>query len=157
MIDPPLYVMLVGVPGAGKTTFRETMFNQGYKVYSSDLEIEKLCKELGKTYNELFADYYIECVEKAENVLDEALEKGYDVVDDHTNLTVASRQRRLRVIPDYYTKIAIVFNPPPEDEYRRRLASRPGKVIPEPVIKNMLESFTAPTTKEGFDYVAVIQ
>lgn len=157
MTDTPVYIMLVGVPGVGKTTFRETVFNNGYIIYSSDVEIEKLCKELGKTYNELFADYYIECVEKAENTLDIALDNGYDIVDDHTNLSVASRQRRLRFIPRSYTKIALVFNPPPEDEYRRRLASRPGKIIPEPVIRNMLETFTRPTLDEGFDYIAVVQ
>jgi len=157
MSDAPLYVMLVGVPGVGKSTFREAFFNDGYVVYSSDSEIEKVCHELGKTYNEVFADYYIECVERAESILDNALDKCYDVVDDHNNLSVASRRRRLRFIPSYYTKMAIVFNPPPEEEYRKRLASRPGKIIPAPVIASMLAAFSRPTYEEGFDYMTVIQ
>ena len=149
--------MLVGVPGVGKSTFREAFFNEGYIVYSSDLEIEKVCRELGKTYNEAFTDYYIECVERADSIFDYALDKQCDIVDDHNNLSVASRRRKLRFIPSCYTKMAIVFNPPPEEEYRKRLASRPGKIIPAPVIASMLAAFSRPTYEEGFDYISVIQ
>lgn len=156
-MSEPVYIMLVGLPGVGKTTFRETVLNTDYTVFSSDLYLEKFAKELGKTYNDVFSEYYIESVELAEDTLDIALDQGYDIIDDHPNLSIKARKRRLRFIPDHYTKVALVFNPPPEDEYRRRLANRPGKIIPEPVIKSMYAAFEMPTVDEGFDYVAVIQ
>lgn len=153
----PVYIMLVGLPGVGKSTFRETMLSSDYTIFSSDLYLEKFAKELGKTYNEIFSEYYIESVELAEDTLDKALDQCYDIIDDHPNLSIKARKRRLRFIPDYYTKMALVFNPPSEAEYRRRLANRPGKIIPEPVIKSMYAAFVMPTVDEGFDYVAVIQ
>ena len=157
MTDNPVYIMLVGVPAAGKSTFREYAFSYGYTIFSTDYQLEQIAKQLNKTYNEVFTDYYVESNNLAEETLDIALDRGYDIVDDHNNLTVATRRRRLRFIPSHYTKIAMVLNPPPMDEYRRRINNRPGKVIPEPVIQHMLAAFTVPTTEEGFDFVTELQ
>lgn len=82
-MSEPVYIMLVGLPGVGKTTFRETVLNTDYTVFSSDLYLEKFAKELDKTYNDIFSEYYIESVELAEDTLDIALDQGYDIIDDH--------------------------------------------------------------------------
>jgi gluconate kinase len=59
----------------------------------------------------------------------------------------------LIMIPDRYEKIAIVFPTPDEDELQRRLASRPGKTIPEYILGPMIESLEYPEMDEGFDSV----
>jgi gluconate kinase len=49
-----------------------------------------------------------------------------------------------------YEHIAVVFKTPEKEELARRLASRPGKNIPEHVMRSMIENFDVPTEDEGF-------
>jgi gluconate kinase len=49
-----------------------------------------------------------------------------------------------------YEHIAIVFKTPDTEELARRLASRPGKNIPDHVMRSMIENFDMPTEDEGF-------
>jgi gluconate kinase len=43
-----------------------------------------------------------------------------------------------------------VFATPDPDELTRRLAGRPGKVVPESVVQHMISTFEQPTLEEGF-------
>ena len=72
-----------------------------------------------------------------------------DIIWDQTSTTVSSRTRKFNMLPDYYA-IAVVFRTPEEEELARRLASRPGKVIPEHVLHDMIWNFEMPTEEEGF-------
>ena len=56
------------------------------------------------------------------------------------------------MLPDYEA-IAIVFPTPDDTELRRRLKSRPGKVIPQRVIYQMKEHWQDPTLEEGFSEI----
>jgi gluconate kinase len=49
--------------------------------------------------------------------------------------------------------IAVVFRTPEPEEHSRRLASRPGKVIPDHVLQSMVSTFEIPTEEEGFDEI----
>jgi tRNA uridine 5-carbamoylmethylation protein Kti12 len=53
------------------------------------------------------------------------------------------------MLPDYYA-IAVVFPTPDHAELQRRLASRPGKTIPEGVVEQMIAQYEEPTELEGF-------
>jgi gluconate kinase len=54
------------------------------------------------------------------------------------------------LLDSQYEHIAIVFKTPDEDELKRRLASRPGKIIPWSVVQGMIDNFEMPTEEEGF-------
>jgi gluconate kinase len=56
------------------------------------------------------------------------------------------------MLPDY-EHIAIVFKTPEADELARRLASRPGKSIPDHVVRSMIDNFEMPSLDEGFTQV----
>jgi tRNA uridine 5-carbamoylmethylation protein Kti12 len=43
-----------------------------------------------------------------------------------------------------------VFKTPDPEELSRRLASRPGKIIPEEIVQDMINKFEMPTLEEGF-------
>jgi gluconate kinase len=53
------------------------------------------------------------------------------------------------MLPDY-EHVAVVFQTPEQDELKRRLKSRPGKVIPKRVVETMIELWEEPTEEEGF-------
>ena len=68
---------------------------------------------------------------------------------DQTSTTINSRKRKFNTLPKY-EHIAVVFATPDKDELAKRLASRPGKNIPDHVMRNMIDHFDAPTEDEGF-------
>jgi predicted kinase len=67
---------------------------------------------------------------------------------------VATRAKKIRMLPSYY-KIAVVFKTPEPEELARRLASRVGKNIPQEVMETMIRQLAAepPTKEEGFDEI----
>jgi gluconate kinase len=87
-----------------------------------------------------------------ENIVEEVIrarDAGVDIIWDQTSTTVASRIKKFRMLPDY-EHIAVVFETPDRDELKRRLKSRPGKIIPKRVIETMIELWEDPTKEEGF-------
>ena len=141
---------LVGVPASGKSTWIK---NQDWTtecvVVSTDEFVEDYAKEVGSTYSEVFDDYMPTAVMLMAEKVVCAREAGKDIIWDQTSLTEKSRVRKFNMLRDY-EHIAVVFPTPDKDELARRLASRPGKTIPDGVMKSMIRGFQMPSEEEGF-------
>jgi predicted kinase len=141
---------LVGVPASGKSTWIK---NQDWTtecvVVSTDEFVEDYAKEVGSTYSEVFDDYMPTAVMLMAEKVVRAREQGKDIIWDQTSLTEKSRIRKFNMLPDY-EHIAVVFKTPEPEELARRLASRPGKNIPDGVMKSMIRGFQMPSEEEGF-------
>lgn len=144
-----LYV-LVGVPASGKSTW---VANQTWAkdcVYvSTDHYVDKFARRLGKTYNEVFDTVMPRAVNLMTRAVIRARAADKDIIWDQTSTSVKSRKNKFRMLPDYYA-IAVVFKTPEKEELARRLASRPGKNIPDNVMRSMIDNLTMPTEEEGF-------
>jgi len=147
--------MLCGVPGAGKSTFLSPLDNFDFKycLASTDFFIELAAKLKGKTYNEVFHDTIKDANKAMYEIVMAAVKDDMNIIWDQTNLNRKSRGQKLIMIPDHYRKVAIVFKTPEKDELERRLANRPGKIIPMGVMQNMIDSFQYPAMDEGFDKI----
>jgi predicted kinase len=141
---------LIGVPASGKSTW---ITNQDWAVdipvVSTDNFVEAYAKEQGKTYNEVFDEYMPTAVKLMANQALICQANGLDVIWDQTSTTINSRKRKFNTLPKY-EHIAIVFKTPEKEELDRRLASRPGKNIPDHVMRSMIDGFVMPTEDEGF-------
>ena len=149
-----LYVM-VGVPGSGKSTWiKNQIWALGLSVISTDEFVEDYAKECGLTYSEVFDDYMPKAIELMLDKVVYARKHNLDIIWDQTSCSVATRAKKIRMLPDYY-KIAVVFETPATLELQRRLASRPGKAVPWSVVSDMASKLqTEPPTKdEGFDEI----
>jgi predicted kinase len=145
--------MLVGVPGSGKTTWiRNNKHNA--VVLSTDDYIEKIAAKQGKTYSEIFKDAIGDATDQMEKDLIQAVRNERDIIWDQTNLTAKTRKNKLSRIPKRYKKVGVYFSVP--QDLRDRLASRPGKTIPEPVIISMINQLQPPTKEEGFDEILAV-
>ena len=146
----PKCYQLIGVPGAGKSTWIKNQdWAVGIPVVSTDNFVEAYAKEQGKTYNEVFKDYMPIAVKLMANQALVCQANGLDVIWDQTSVSAVSRRKKFNTLPKY-EHIAVVFRTPPRDELDVRLSGRPGKHIPKNVIDSMIASWEEPTEDEGF-------
>lgn len=148
-MTPTLY-MLIGVPGSGKTTWIRNHKHDAV-VLSTDDKIEAEAERSGKTYSEVFHDTIKHATSQMQDDMIRAVRERRDIIWDQTNITAKSRRGKLSQIPKDYRKVAVFFPVPPD--LRERLAGRPGKNIPEPVVLSMINQLEPPSKSEGFDEI----
>ena len=146
----PKCYQLIGVPGSGKSTWiKNQIWALGLSVVSTDNFVEAYANQQGRTYSEVFKDYMPTAIDLMIQQVAYAQQHGHTVIWDQTSTTSASRRKKFRMLPDYQ-HIAVVFKTPDPEELSRRLASRPGKIIPEEIVQDMIDRFEMPTLEEGF-------
>lgn len=149
----PRCYQLIGVPGAGKSTWiRNQTWALGMNVVSTDAWVEHYARQQGRTYSEVFDEYMPTAVQLMADLVVFCRENNLDVIWDQTSTTVKSRQKKFAMLPDY-EHIAVVFAIPEPAELDRRLNSRPGKTIPWNVVQGMIKHFEEPTPEEGFSEI----
>jgi hypothetical protein len=152
--------MLIGLPAAGKSTWRsqflKTVNCDEWVSISSDDFIESFAKSSGKTYTEVFNDANKLAMEDMEKNIRSAITMGKNMIWDQTNTTAKARVKKMKQIPSSYKIEAVYVVAPDEKEHIRRLNSRPGKIIPDYVINSMRAGFEVPTIEEGFEKVTIV-
>jgi predicted kinase len=157
-MQPSLY-MLVGVPGSGKSTWTRKQLEDGFvngqntTVVSSDAILDEIASLLTMTYDAAFPLFVDGATKLAIMEAKEAFKDDQNVIWDQTNVTKKSRAKKLDMVPDHYSKIAVFFETPDLAELSRRLSKREGKHIPEHVIESMISKLEAPHEDEGFHMV----
>jgi len=149
-----LYV-LVGVPGAGKSTWIKSQdWAKDIPVVSTDHFVEDYAAQQGKTYSEVFQEYMPIALRLMTNQALICQANSKDIIWDQTSTSVSTRAKKIRMLPEYY-KIAVVFKTPATSELKRRLESRPGKIIPWEIVSDMAQKLEAepPSKEEGFDEI----
>ena len=111
--------------------------------------MEDYAKEIGSTYTDVFEEYMPTAVRLMAEKVVRARDMGRDIIWDQTSTSIATRAKKLWMLPDYYA-IAVVFPIPERRELESRLASRPGKIVPIDVIDRMIGNWEEPTLEEGF-------
>jgi predicted kinase len=151
----PILTVMVGIPGAGKSTYRKKHF-EGAFVASTDDYIESKAVEYGTTYNQCFKEQYGNALEALKKGLKLAIEQRRDVVYDQTNLTAKKRKAILSQFPSHYERHCVVAAT--EDIVTDvRNASRPeGRKIPREIIDTMRQSYQVPQLNEGFDKITFV-
>ena len=157
-VEPPLLVVLVGLPGSGKSTaagrLASAIRSQGRacEIVGTDAYLEAEAARRSLPYATIFA--------KAEqrNLANDfmwkqakaAIRSRISVVWDQTNLTVSARRQRLRLFPTNYLRIAAVMPTADDEAWERNLARGPGRAVPESVFQRMRAEFRRPSRDEGF-------
>jgi predicted kinase len=153
-IHRPEIIIMVGLPGAGKSTLISNKY-PNHVIVSSDDIIEKLATGEDKTYDEVFKQFIGKATFEMKEIFKNAIENNKNIVWDQTNLTKKKRRNILNQVPSHYKKIAIVLNIPDKLRYERT-AGRKGKSIPSHIMQSMEQSYQSPTKDEGFDEIIEI-
>jgi predicted kinase len=154
----PELLMLIGVPGSGKSTW---ITNQGYwdhktvMILSTDNFIQSVANGEKKTYSEVFTKAIKPAEDHLKYCLKVAIDSGMTIAWDQTNLSAPTRCKKMQQIPSFYRKIACVFPIPDTETHNAWLNSpeRKGKVIPQHIMDSMIATFQYPTKPEGFDEI----
>lgn len=140
-IGHQLYIMAIGLPYSGKSSFFQKLANKipEIKLLSTDAYIENLAKYEGQTYNDLFDKVYKRAEKNMWLEREKYLNDNETIYHDQTNLTSKARKKKLKNISDSYYKIALVFDTP-IDVIQERHALRKEKVISLDVMEKLVES-----------------
>ena len=146
-------IMLIGIPGSGKTTYsKDLSLEYNAKVISSDKVRQTY---VGIDEKDVFPTVYKLTIEEIKN--------GQNVILDATHITPKVRKRSFDTLDQYnvpYEKIAIYVDTP-VDECVRRVEKRnqdPNELfLPLEVIESYGKNIIPPTKEEGFVEIKVIK
>lgn len=144
-------IIVVGVPGSGKSTISKEIanINNNVKIVSSDAMRKELFgsedtqenpKLVFGKLNERTAEY---------------LEKGYSVIYDATNIHSKGRKATLENFKDKYSTAIAIYVDTDIKEAKLRNSKR-ERVVPEEVIDRMYSKLKTPSKDEGFDIVYIL-
>lgn len=158
--SPPLCMILVGLPGSGKSTLSKTLIEMHspdriLHYASSDAYIERLALEQGSTYNALWAKHIDAATNDFQKTINFAVRNKHDILIDRTNIDKKSRAKfinRLKVAGYRLIAFDVTCSEDVLHE-RNEVRKQSGRSIPEGVLRNFMERYEAPTVMEGFDHV----
>jgi predicted kinase len=160
MVVKPICTVMVGLPALGKSTFIEKIRDSETWIYSTDMFIDAVAEDNGITYSEAFASNIQAATEFNEQKLETMIKLGKDIVFDQTNLGLKKRRKIINRMKAAGYQVNCICLLHPEaghlddlKAWKYRLNNRPGKVIPNHVLANMMETFVVPTLDEGFDKI----
>lgn len=159
-MDNPICTVMVGLPALGKSTLIEKMKTSDTWIYSTDMYIDVVAEDNGITYSEAFASNIKAATEFNEQKLKTMIKLGKDIIWDQTNLGLNKRRKIINRMKEAGYQVNCICLLHPEaghlddlKAWKYRLNNRPGKVIPNHVLSNMMETFVVPTLGEGFDSI----
>jgi predicted kinase len=141
-------VLLVGLPGSGKSTYLERL---GVKALSSDAVRGLLADDETdqSIHREVFATLRYLLRRRL------ALRRPVTYLDA-THLTVRERRPYVKMGQLYGCAVEAVFFDVPLETCRERNRGR-RRVVPEDVLERMAAKLTPPTIEEGFSAVSVVR
>lgn len=155
-VEPPLLVMLVGLPGSGKSTaagrLAGAIIDQGRaaEIVGTDAYLEAEAIRRGLPYAAVFAEAYGVAEALMWRQATEAIRRGMSVIWDQTNLTVNARRRRLLLFPEAYLRIAAVMPTADREAWERNVTRVPGRAVPRDAFDRMRAEYRRPSREEGF-------
>ena len=150
-MDKPIFYMLIGLPGSGKSTWAEQYKNtpgRNIVIHSSDA----IREEISGDVNDQSRNHMIFKI--LHSRVKNSLLKGIDVIYDATNINSNRRREFLKELKNIEcSKQCIVFATPYEKCLINNL-NRDRKV-PDAVIKRMYMNWNTPGFFEGWDKILI--
>ena len=140
------FVMMIGIPGCGKSTFIERFLPYHFYV-NLDSTHKFLAPETGFDKKNLILARNIEKI-----TIDDRLKNGIPFVLDNTNITTKIRSGFIEMAKSYNTNITAVYFKPDLERALLQNKQRERKV-PEEKIKEMCDKFEIPSYDEGFSKI----
>lgn len=164
------FIMMVGLPAAGKSTWCESHAaahpDKRYNILGTNLIMEKM-KVTGLARKRNYHGRWEELIKQATGILntlfkivEQKLERfPRNIILDQTNVYESARRRKLRSFSTFGRKVAVVIVNSGE-ELNKRNAKREkeeGKFVPESAVMEMKANFRTPVLSEGLTEIQFIE
>lgn len=150
------FIMMVGIPGSGKSYIAERMESEAKDEWNADIVIhssDNLRAELFGDIND--QDHNSELFEELHKRIKDDLANGKTVIYDATNLNKKRRKAFLKEIKKFDCKKSCVLILSTLEECMERNLSR-DRSIPNDVIKRMYMNFQPPSLDEGWEEIFLV-
>lgn len=154
-----LMVVMIGPPGSGKSTLIAAMREEGldFRVASTDDIVDAYATENGLTYSQAHQRVnWKEAQSKFKTTIRQSANDGVSFIIDRTNMGEKVRRGYFDAIRNRgYTSIALNLQCD-DRELQKRIderAASTGKFIPPKILKEMMDRYDAPQTREGFNVI----
>lgn len=145
-------IMIIGLPGAGKTTLAENMKRsypeKRYNIIGTDTLIDKM-KVMGLPRKNNYNGRWEVLIDKATKALNKLFEiaknKNRNYILDQTNVYPSARKRKMKNFSGFFRRAMILQ--PEDSELTRRAEKRTaedGKFVPESAVLEMKSNFKLP-------------
>lgn len=137
----PTATLLIGVPGAGKSTWLDQAGLDMIVLSTDDLlpTLDAKMHGMKAAHRQMMAK------------LHQTVSDNQSFIVDRTNISRSVRRKILSHVPPHYLRYAAVFALD-RKELDRRLSQREGKIIPATVVDDMLDRYEMPSKAE-FDEI----
>ncbi|XP_064600280.1 heterogeneous nuclear ribonucleoprotein U-like protein 1 isoform X2 [Liolophura sinensis] len=154
-------IMMVGLPGAGKTYWAQKHSaanpEKRFNVLGTNNIIDKM-KVMGLPRKKNYAGRWDSLIEKSTRCLNRLIEisarKRRNYILDQTNVYASARRRKMQPFEGFQRKAVVVI--PSDEDFKTRIAEREkeeGKEVPERAVLEMKANFTLPEVGSLFDTV----
>ncbi|KAK3091275.1 hypothetical protein FSP39_018519 [Pinctada imbricata] len=159
-------IMIIGLPGAGKTTFGMKMQKdypeKRYNIIGTDTLIDKM-KVMGLPRKNNYHGRWDVLIDKATKCLNKLFEiaksKHRNYILDQTNVYPSARRRKMKNFQGFYRRACILQ--PDDSELQRRSEKRTvedGKYVPESAVIEMKANFKLPEDNDPlFDSIEYVE
>eukprot|EP00057_Strongylocentrotus_purpuratus_P020501 XP_011674975.1 PREDICTED: heterogeneous nuclear ribonucleoprotein U-like protein 1 isoform X2 [Strongylocentrotus purpuratus] len=158
-------LMMVGLPGSGKTTWTikacKEMTDKKYYILGTNLIMDKM-KVMGLRRSRNYAGRFDKLMDLATKCLNRFFEvaarKRRNYILDQTNVYPSARRRKMRPFEGFSTKAIVLV--PSEEEFKKRIEKRTkeeGKDVPDHAVNEMKANFELPEKGVLFDEVEYIE
>lgn len=144
------FTMMVGLPGAGKSTYAEKYAREHDALLISSDDMRELILGDVNNHDKEDQNYLFNVIN---NMIRDALECKENVVYDATNMLRKHREALLKYIGDGYYKRCIIIAKTIEECFAQNLTRE--RQVPQDVIIRMYKSFQTPWYSEGFDEIKI--
>ena len=149
-------LMMIGLPGAGKTfwaeNYKKSMPSKFFNILGTNSLIEKMKIEglpRSRNYHGRWEVLIDKCTDCFNTILGMASKKKRNYILDQTNVFPTARIRKIKAFQDMCCKAIVVI--PSDEEFQKRCTNRTndfGKEIPDSAVDNMKANFVVPECEE---------
>lgn len=129
-------IVLVGIPGSGKTTLAQNSFSKYHRINLDTLHTRS----------------------KEDEEIANSLSSRQDLIIDNTNATKKSRSKYIQSGKRFGVTVRAIYLKTPVELALQRNASRIGKArVPDNAVRFYFKIIQPPSIEEGFDRVDVVE